>query len=293
MTDPVADLSWTHELSAADAASVTEIFARVKVADGRGPDGIGDDPDTSYLLARIGGRPVGLGWRTGRDPAELVVDPEHRRRGVGSRLARALLAGGGIWAHGNPPPAAALAGSLGLVTTRELLQLRRGLVDGWSVDLPDGVRIRTFRQGRDEDAFLAVNASAFAWHPEQGRLDRTGLAAAMAQDWFDAAGFFLAVDAADTLLGFHWTKVHPTDPTPPRGGPTDPIGEIYVLGVDPDSPVRRLGGPLTATGLDYLAARGLSTVMLYVEADNERALALYHRFGFATHQSDVVYSRPS
>ena len=122
-------------------------------------------------------------------------------------------------------------------------------------------------------------------------LDRAGLAAAMAQDWFDADGFFLAVDGSDTTLGFHWTKVHPADPTPSPGGPTGPIGEVYVLGVDPDSPVRRLGGPLTAAGLDYLARRGLTTVMLYVEADNERALALYDRFGFVPYQSDVVYSR--
>ena len=42
------------------------------------------------------------------------------------------------------------------------------------------------------------------------------------------------------------------------------------LGVDPQSPVRGLGTPLTAAGLNYLADRGLPTVMLYVEADNAR-----------------------
>lgn len=307
----MTDVVWQHCLSVADAVVIEELFARVRAVDGLGSVGITIEPGTRYLLVRSGGRPVGVGWRIGHDPAELVVDPEYRRRGIGSRLATALLDsapvdsapvesgpldsapldGAGIWAHGNLAPAVALADSLGLLATRELLQLRRDLVGEPAVALPDGVRIRTFVPGRDEDAFLGVNARAFAWHPEQGRLDRAGLAAAMAQDWFDADGFFLAVDGSDRLLGFHWTKVHPSDPTPPPDGATCPIGEVYVLGVDPDSPVRHLGGPLTEVGLGYLARRGLATVMLYVEADNERALALYHRLGFVHYQSDVVYSR--
>ena len=123
------------------------------------------------------------------------------------------------------------------------------------------MRLRTFVPGQDEEAFLAVNARAFAWHPEQGRLDLAGLRGEMAQDWFDPAGFFLAVTTGTTapeqVLGFHWTKVHPTDPNPglPNPGQSDPvqpdpgrdeaagpIGEIYVLGVDPEAGIRGLGG---------------------------------------------------
>ena len=180
--------------------------------------------------------------------------------------------------------------------TRELFQMR------WSTGgvLPTaavsaGVHIRTFEPGRDEDEFLAVNARAFAWHPEQSRLDRASLREKMSQDWFDPAGFFLAVDDGGALLGFHWTKVHPTDPTPraDESGGSGPVGEIYVLGVDPRAAVRGLGGVLTRVGLQYLSGRpGLKTVMLYVEGDNDRALALYRRFGFAVSGTDVVYRRP-
>ena len=144
--------------------------------------------------------------------------------------------------------------------------------------------------GQDEDAFLGVNARAFAWHPEQGRLDLAGLRAEMAQDWFDPAGFFLAVTddpaspTGDRVLGFHWTKVHES-----VAGLPGPAGEIYVLGVDPAAGVRGLGGPLTAAGLDYLRQRGLDTVLLYVEGDNDRAVRLYQRFGFSTFLTNVVY----
>ena len=249
------------------------------------------------------------------DPAEVVVHPADRRQGLGSTLvAAALDRQGAVWAYGDLPGAAAVADRLGLVRGRVLLQMRRTTPPGQDVPppehrLPPGVRLRTFVPGQDEEAFLAVNARAFAWHPEQGRLDLAGLRGEMAQEWFDPAGFFLAVttgDGPEQVLGFHWTKVHPTDPNPglPNPGQSDPgqpdpgrdeaagpIGEIYVLGVDPEAGIRGLGTPLTEIGLDHLRRRGLETVMLYVEGDNDRARRLYERFGFTTFLSNVVYAR--
>ena len=320
------DSGWGSGESAADV--VRALNARSAQADGVEPISghvlqAVTDGSAQALLVRAGdlaGEPgdsafgddgalAGVAVAPGSDPAEAVVAPEFRGRGVGRALVRAAVdRQGAIWAYGNLPAAAALARRLGLVRTRELLQLRRtsGVLD--QPQLPDGVRIRTFVPGRDDQAFLAVNARAFAWHPEQGRLDRAGLQAEMAQDWFDPAGFFLAVSGppeSERVLGFHWTKVHPVDPTPgadpePDDGsaiaadgaqPPGPVGEIYVLGVDPESPVRGLGAPLTVAGLEYLAGRSLDTVMLYVEADNAPALKLYRRFGFSTAVSNVVYAR--
>ncbi|HEY4991722.1 MAG TPA: mycothiol synthase, partial [Nakamurella sp.] len=266
------------------------------------------------------GRLDGAAVALAGDPAEVVVDPAARGRGVGSGLVRSALdRQGAVWAYGDLPAAAAVASRLGLRRGRVLLQMRLELPadDAGPVATPPaGVRFRTFVPGQDEQAFLAVNARAFAWHPEQGRLDLAGLRADMAQDWFDPAGFFLAVgeraaaeqpvgqradtESADTesaggerVLGFHWTKVHPADVTPSPSRRPEPIGEVYVLGVDPAAGVRGLGGPLTAIGLDHLRRRGLRTVILYVEGDNDRAVRLYQRFGFSTHLTNVVYSRPA
>ncbi len=293
---------WRVGLAGDDVATVADLFARVRAADRRAPDTL-PGADDSVLLARRGDMLVGLAWRGGADPAELYVDPQHRRRGYGRMLADAVLDQGGIWAHGTLPAAAALAAALGARPVRTMLQLRRRLTGPFEASAPDGVTIRAFVPGRDEDAFLAVNARAFAWHPEQGRLDRAGLAGQMAAEWFDPAGFFLAVAEGGTgrhvdggdggrVLGFHWTKVHRVDPTPPPDAARPgPIGEVYVLGVDPRSPVRRLGTPLTLAGLGYLAGRGLEAVMLYVESDNLPALKLYRRLGFADYATDTVFSR--
>ncbi|NUS62933.1 MAG: GNAT family N-acetyltransferase, partial [Saccharothrix sp.] len=82
------------------------------------------------------------------------------------------------------------------------------------------------------------------------------------------------------LLGFHWTKAH-----------TAELGEVYVVGVDPDAQGGGLGKAITLAGLAHLRAAGLTEVMLYVESDNAAALAVYDRLGFTRWDSDVQYAR--
>jgi mycothiol synthase len=143
---------------------------------------------------------------------------------------------------------------------------------------PAGVRLRTFVPGRDEDAWVRVNARAFAHHPEQGRWTRADLERREREPWFSAAGFFLA-ERDGALVGFHWTKVHEDGP----------VGEVYVVGVDPDAQGLGLGRVLTVAGLRHLEALGLPAVMLYVDESNTPATALYARLGFAHRSTDAMY----
>src|SRR6185312_263827 len=105
--------------------------------------------------------------------------------------------------------------------------------------------------------------------------------------WFDADGLFLAFDyKTGRLAGFHWTKVHLDQPG---------LGEVYVLGVDPDEQGRGLGRALTSVGLNHLAER-LSgqrepTVMLYTEGDNAAAVRTYQNLGFDVCGVDTAYAR--
>jgi mycothiol synthase len=226
---------------------------------------------------------AGLDERSERCTAEFVVHPEHRGRGIGGALLAALRdrAHGPlwVWAHGVHPAALRLVQRAGLVSQRELLQLRRGLTDPIPArPLPGGVVLRTFVPGTDEAAVVRVNHRAFAWHPEQSRLDISELMVLETQPWFDPEGFLLAVDPGDRLLGFHWTKVHP-----------DGLGEVYVLGVDPDAQGTGLGSALTVAGLTHLRERGAPEAMLYVDSDNAAAVRTYQKLGFSHHHTDVEF----
>ncbi|MEV7346025.1 mycothiol synthase [Streptomyces sp. NPDC093544] len=253
----------------------------------------GARPGVRHLLLTLGDELVGYAQLEDTDPveapaAELVVHPAHRGRGHGRALGAALLAESGkrlrVWAHGGHPAARHLAQVLGLTLFRELRQMRRPLT---GLDLPepklsDGVHVRAFVPGRDDAAWLAVNAEAFAHHPEQGSLTQRDLDDRMAEPWFDPSGFFLAFRDGE-LIGFHWTKVHAEEQ----------IGEVYVVGVRPGAQGGGLGKALTTIGLRHLAAQGLPTAMLYVDADNKAAVTVYERLGFHTHETDLMYRSES
>lgn len=230
------------------------------------------------------------------DEAELVVDPDHRGRGEGTALADTVLSENPelrfAWAHGDHPASRALARRFDFAPVRTLLQLRAD-VSGVSPPAEprpsrtdNGARITAFRPGADDTAWLTLNATAFADHPEQAHLTQRDLDDRLAEPWFDADDFLLLKDG-DTLIGFCWLKV--AGDAQAKEGPE--IGEFYAVGIDPDRQGEGLGRVLMDAGFARLAQRGIRIASLYVEADNEPALALYRRYGFDQHTIDIRYRR--
>lgn len=288
--------------------------------------GYGAVPGSRHVLGRRPGDPRVLAYaHLAADDdgvsAHLFVSAEHRREGLGAgmldhltRLAAGAGTGAGatsaaaaaasvggaaaaaesvpaafrVWAHGDTAGAQALATARGFRRARDLWQMRRPLALALpAASYPADVSVRAFEPGRDDDAWVALNAAAFADHPEQGKLTVDDLRHRIAQPWFDASGFFVA-ERDGTLLGSHWTKVHLAAERPNGAA----IGEVYAVGVHPGAQGLGLGKALTLTGLDHLRGLGLGAVMLYVDGDNAAAVSLYRRLGFETTAVDVVYAAP-
>lgn len=272
--------------------------------------GPGTGTDT-HFLAYDGTHLAGYAHldRGAASTAEVVVEPAYRRLGVGTALIGALEKasidrapdGPGetlqVWSHGDLPGAHAFAVRGGYAMTRELWQMHRSLRPEIcslpEVTLPEGFRTRHFVVGQDEEAWLRVNAAAFVNHPEQGRMTRHDLDRRIAEPWFDEEGFILIEDtsgSAPQLAASHWTKVEPVD-QPPGTSPDLSEGEVYVVGVDPAYQGLRLGRTVTILGLEHLRDRGLAEAMLYVDADNQAAVATYSGLDFTRRAVDIMYSR--
>lgn len=332
-------------LDDADVASVLNLVRLATEEDGVAPLSehvmlhlrYGGDRQARNVMLIQDGQVAGYAHLDPTDPVEgpsgeLVIHPDFRRRHLGLKLLQALTeqADGRqlrLWAHGDLPAASRLAGAAGFKRIRALWQMRRSLQTHLDrPELAEGVTVRTFRVGQDEDEWTALNRRAFATHPEQGAWTREDLDLREQEPWFNPEGFFLA-ERSGKLVGFHWTKIHGRDggsndsPAADAGalpgteadaearaetateaaaeaGPDahhehQAIGEVYVVGVDPDERGTGLGRALTLVGLRYLRSRGLFQVMLYVDESNTAAIRLYESLGFTHWDTDVMFGTPA
>lgn len=267
-------------LTADQAAGVRALAAAAEAADGVSPLNEG----AHLALEREGAlHLLEAGCYAQLDPrdatAQLVVAPDSRRHGKATALLASLRAvepAVRLWAFGNLPAAQGFAAAHGLRPIRGLKMLGRALVDLPPVPVPPDVEISPLRPG-EEDAFLALNAAAFAGHPEQGRFSRADLDARRAEPWFDPDGLLLA-RRGDDLLGFHWTKRH-----------DEAVGEVYVIATSPAAQGSGVGKALLDAGLRHLADRGCTEVILYVDSANNRAVHMYERTGFGVRHEDMLY----
>jgi mycothiol synthase len=291
----------------ADLVTATRLHDDAEAADGHASlgDAVWRDlespiaPGSAGVLATDDDQPVGFAYVYRSDnvspthwEAGVVTHPEHRGGAVETALLDRAVdhvhgAGGGLvvlWVFDPDEGADRAAKSAGFRHQRELYQQRVALPLAERPSWPAGIEVRPFVPGQDDAAWLDVNNRAFAGHSEQGGWGEDTLRRRMAEPWFDPKGFLLAFDD-EGLAGFCWTKVHPATSTDPE------LGEIFVIGVDPSRRGTGLGRALVVGGLASLAERGVTTGMLFVDADNEGALRLYASLGFTTSRVDRAYER--
>ena len=283
-----------------EQAAVESLIQEVQAVDGVDPLNEnahfalhGHRPAVHWIVPNPGAhQPRGYAqWDPDTDSAIIVVEPGHRRQGIGKELlgcVRKVSPQPTIWAFGNLPEARAFAAEEGLTEVRRLLVMRRDVHEHpatLSVDdmEPAGVVIDTFHPD-DLLALVEVNAEAFTDHPEQGDLTAADFEQRMQQPWFDPAGLLLAHDDdSGRLLGFHWTKIER------REQGSEPVGEVYALAVLPDAAGRGIGRALLAAGVRHMQHQGVAEIILYVEAANARVVEMYRSANFVTVSSDASF----
>ena len=214
-----------------------------------------------------GGQPVAHLTPTSDDDLTALEDALALARAASDTLE--------VWLHGSNDERDELLRSIGYSSDRTLLQLRRPLPAPAS-SLPT----RPFAEA-DLEELVEVNNRAFAWHPEQSGHTTASIREQMEETWFDPDGLRI-FEREGRIAGFCWTKIH-REP--------EMVGEIFVIGLDPDFAGQGLGGPLTSAGLDWLAGAGCPVAMLYVESDNTPARIVYERLGFVISRTDRLWRR--
>lgn len=283
----IVDLQQTTTPSDEQLAAARELIARAAQADGRPPVS-----DQTVIATAQGKRTLTLVTEgqdllaigiVGEGELDLVVDPDHRGRGVGREVLTSQLAQSPgevrAWSHGENPAADALLQHSGFTPVRSLykMELDPALLpapsDPQSVPLPDRFTLRTFDPARSSDsaAWVRVNAAAFADHPEQGRMTVADFESLQAESWFDAEDLLL-LEGPDGLSGSTWVK------TVREGNRVET--ELYAIGVDPVLSGQGLGRSLLEATLSRMAQHQPGAVSLYVDGDNDRAVRMYEAAGF-------------
>ncbi len=254
-------------------------------------------PLSEHKMLRIGGGEDAVAAAWGNDGGLLAVsvaafhagDSPHwafevatRREARTPELEQAAIAAAAavvpeeapasLWAHREEQLHA--AESLGYRERRRVLRMEGPFP---SAPGPSGVDLGTLSEAADAEV-IALHNRAFAGHPEASGMTKQRLDDLRAMDWYDPNGV-IAARIEGRLAGYCWTKLHP-----------EGDGEVYLLAVDPDAQGLRLGESLAAAGYAWLRTQGANQAMLWVDGDNESAIALYRRIGLTpTHANVELY----
>jgi mycothiol synthase len=155
---------------------------------------------------------------------------------------------------------------------RKILKLNRSLAEPIA-HISHPYEFITFDPEVHCEAWLELNNKIFKVHPDQGNWAMKDLENRMLEPWFDPSGFFLCINNG-VIVGFCWTKIHNDFVN------VDPVGELYVIGVDPDYAGKGIGKAVCTEGLIYLRDKQLKSAILYVDEDNAAGIGLYQSLGF-------------
>ena len=229
----------------------------------------------------------------GRVILDCWVPPEHRRRGLATKLLsyatnRAKLLGAKavhINIREDNVAAMRVLSGLGFSLVRRFLELGLNIAD---IAEPDMVRAipgcRHLEPG-EEDKLSQFQNRAFsgAWGYNPNTVDemtfRVNSSTCSRED-------IAVIHEGDKAIGYCWTGM-----SCEKGIPSIRKGRILMLGVAPDYRGKGIGKKLVLAGLARLKSKGLQVAELTVDSENKPACALYRSIGFEVRDSTLWYEK--
>jgi len=257
-------------------------------------------PEQDLFIVEAGGELVGYvdiatELTIGRVILDCWIHPEHRRKGLATRLLgyatrRAKEAGAGV-AHVNVREddlvARGVLSGLGFERVRRFLELRLDMDEvRWQHIDPAALGCRHMQRG-EEGRLTQIQNRSFTgqWGFNPNTVEeivyRTNLSS------FSPEDVILACDG-DKAVGYCWTQT--TDEGEAAIGQKK--GRIFMIGADPDYRGRGVGKKVLLAGLAYLRSKGVRVAELTVDSENQVACALYWSTGFKPQSGSLWYEKP-
>jgi len=255
-------------------------------------------PEQDLFVVEIAGNIVGYMDVTpelaiGRVILDCWVHPEHRRRGLATKLLsyathRAKELGAKV-AHVNIPQdnlvAKNVLSKLGFECVRRFLELRLDMAKlRWQEIDQAALGCRHLQRG-EEEILAQIQNRAFAedrgYNPNtvEEIIYHTSLSTCSPED-------IVLIYEGDKVIGYCWTGV-----TCEGGAISKRKGQISMLGVDPDYRGKGIGKKVLLAGLAHLKSKGLQVAELGTDYENKIARALYKSIGFKVQTSTFCYEK--
>ncbi|MBI2287506.1 MAG: GNAT family N-acetyltransferase [Chloroflexi bacterium] len=230
----------------------------------------------------------------GRVILDCWVQPEHRRKGLATRLVgyamqRAKELGVKV-AHVNITQENAVAkevlSRLDFACVRRFLELRLEISEVCWTDFDPatlGYRHMRYDEG-DKLTFIQNRSFAGTWGYNPNTVEE--ITYLINSSSYSPEDVVLAYNG-DKVIGYCWTGIVSDG----EADSSERKGRLLMLGVDPDYRGRGVGKRVLLAGLDYLKCKGLSVVELTVDSENKVAYALYRSVGFELQASSLWYEK--
>ncbi|MFC2072584.1 GNAT family N-acetyltransferase [Chloroflexota bacterium] len=256
-------------------------------------------PEQDLFIVEIAGNIVGYVDITsnldiGRVILDCRVHPEHRRRGLATKLfgyaiRRAKELGAKV-AHVNivrdNVAAKSVLSGLGFEYVRRFFELRLDMAKVRWQDIDQAALGCRHLQCGEEDKLTEIQNRSFAgtWGYNPNTVEEityyTNLSNCSLED------VVLTCDG-DKVIGYCWMEI------PDEGEATigERKGRVLMLGADPDYWGRGVGKRVLLAGLAHLKSKGLWVTELTVDSENETADALYRSVGFEVRTTTLWYEK--